>query len=261
MLDDAARELIRQAPTFFVASCAPSDDGSSLDCDISHRGGKPGFIDVAGNQITVTGFAGNSFFNTLGSLCQIPRAGLLFVDSVIGDVVVLQGTIELLWNDPSIRGFKGAERMAALCHSWPEGAGCGDPSHRRGGRISSAWSRKAITWRPTFVSMACTASPCLASTLRVRSLVVRSARIHFRRTEGERSLGIGRYSQIDRPNRPLWRRCAEVHQLRPAPIGGEKAVELPRPSIWEDQDIVGITNSAPARMPVGQRVVIVFSLV
>lgn len=42
----------------------------------------------------------------------------------------------------------------------------------------------------------------------------------------------------------------------------EKAVELPRPSPFgEDQDIVGITNSAPARMPVGQRVVIVFSLV
>jgi hypothetical protein len=28
-----------------------------------------------------------------------------------------------------------------------------------------------------------------------------------------------------------------------------------------DQDMVGITNSAPARMPVGQRLVIVFNLV
>lgn len=46
-LDDAARDLIRRSATFFVASCAPSDDGSSFDCDISHRGGKPGFIDVA----------------------------------------------------------------------------------------------------------------------------------------------------------------------------------------------------------------------
>ncbi|MGY4281461.1 hypothetical protein ACVWXO_000681 [Bradyrhizobium sp. LM2.7] len=147
VLDDAARELIRQSATFFVASCAPSDDGSSFDCDISHRGGKAGFIDVAGNQITVPGFAGNSFFNPLGNFVPNPRAGLLFVDFVIGDVVVLQGTTELLWNDPSIRGFKGAERLTALCHSRPEGAGCGDPSHRRDGRISSAWSRKPITWR------------------------------------------------------------------------------------------------------------------
>ncbi|WP_247971169.1 pyridoxamine 5'-phosphate oxidase family protein [Bradyrhizobium sp. 195] len=112
VLDDAARELIRQPATFFVASCAPSDDGSSFDCDISHRGGKAGFIDVAGNQITVPGFAGNSFLNTLANFVPNPRAGLLFVDFVVGDVVVLQGTIELLWNDPG-----------------------GDPSHRRGGRI------------------------------------------------------------------------------------------------------------------------------
>ncbi|UPK34344.1 pyridoxamine 5'-phosphate oxidase family protein [Bradyrhizobium sp. 186] len=114
VLDDAARELIRQSATFYVASCAPSDDGSSFDCDISHRGGKPGFIDVAGNQITVPDFAGNSFFNTLGNFVSNPRAGLLFVDFVVGDVLVLQGTIELLWNDPSIQGFKGAERAWRL---------------------------------------------------------------------------------------------------------------------------------------------------
>lgn len=51
---------------------------------------------------------------------------------------------------PSIRGFKGAERLAPLCHSWPEGAGCGDPSRRRGGRISSAWSRKAVAAKLRF---------------------------------------------------------------------------------------------------------------
>lgn len=114
VLDDAARELIRQSATFFVASCAASDDGSSFDCDISHRGGKPGFIHVADNQITVPDFAGNSFFNTLGNFMSNPRAGLLFVDFVVGDVLILHGTIELLWNDPPIQGFKGAERAWRL---------------------------------------------------------------------------------------------------------------------------------------------------
>lgn len=51
---------------------------------------------------------------------------------------------------PSIRGFKRAERLAPLCHSWPEGAGCGDPSRRRGGRISSARSRKAVAAKLRF---------------------------------------------------------------------------------------------------------------
>ncbi|MGY3079552.1 hypothetical protein ACVWZZ_005960 [Bradyrhizobium sp. LM6.10] len=77
VLDDAARELIRQSATFFVASCAPSDDGSSFDCGISHRGGKAGFIDVAGDQITVPGFAGNSFFNTRQS-CAKSQGGTAF---------------------------------------------------------------------------------------------------------------------------------------------------------------------------------------
>lgn len=72
---------------------------------------------------------------------------------------------------------------------------------------------------------------------------------------------LGRYSRIDRPNSPLWRRLPEF-TIRATPTG-----ELRRPwschglPFGEDQDIVGITNSAPARMPVGQRVVIVFSLV
>lgn len=114
VLDEATRELIRRSATFFVASCAPGADGSSFDCDVSHRGGKPGFVDVAGNQITVPDFAGNSFFNTLGNFVLNPRAGLLFVDFATGDAVVLEGTIELLWDDQSVQGFEGAERAWRL---------------------------------------------------------------------------------------------------------------------------------------------------
>lgn len=72
------------------------------------------------------------------------------VDSVIGDVVVLQGTIELLWNDPIDPWLQACRAPGALMSQRPEGAGCGDPSRRRGGRISSARSRKAVAAKHRF---------------------------------------------------------------------------------------------------------------
>lgn len=114
VLDEEARDLVSRSATFFVASCSPTKDGTSFDCDVSHRGGKPGFIDVVDNEITIPDFAGNSFFNTLGNFVLNPKAGLIFVNFVTGDTLLLQGTVELLWDDPSIRAFKGAERAWRL---------------------------------------------------------------------------------------------------------------------------------------------------
>ncbi|UFW88447.1 pyridoxamine 5'-phosphate oxidase family protein [Bradyrhizobium barranii] len=114
LLDEDTRQFVGRASTFFVASCALNKDGTSFECDVSHRGGKSGFIDVADNQITVPDFAGNSFFNTLGNFSLNPKAGLIFVDFVTGDILSLLGTIELLWDDQSIGAFKGAQRAWRL---------------------------------------------------------------------------------------------------------------------------------------------------
>ena len=90
-LDDAARALIAAADTFFVASRSRPEVGSGGGLDMSHRGGRPGFVGVHGDTLAIPDFRGNRFFNTLGNLLGDPRAGLLFVDFASGDLLQLQG--------------------------------------------------------------------------------------------------------------------------------------------------------------------------
>ena len=48
--------------------------------DVSHRGGRPGFVKLDGDTLVVPDFRGNRYFNTLGNLVSDPRAALVFVD-------------------------------------------------------------------------------------------------------------------------------------------------------------------------------------
>jgi len=75
-LDDAARALIASSDTFFVASRSRAGLGPKGGLDLSHRGGRPGFIGVHGDTLAIPDFRGNRFYNTLGNLLGDPRAGL-----------------------------------------------------------------------------------------------------------------------------------------------------------------------------------------
>ncbi|WP_296347289.1 pyridoxamine 5'-phosphate oxidase family protein [Reyranella sp.] len=109
-LDDAARAIIATADTFFVASRSRNELGTEGGLDMSHRGGRPGFVDVQGNKLTIPDFRGNRFFNTLGNLLGDPRAGLLFIDFASGDLLQLQGNVTIEWH-PDGRGPSGTERL------------------------------------------------------------------------------------------------------------------------------------------------------
>ncbi|MBL4853112.1 MAG: pyridoxamine 5'-phosphate oxidase family protein [Robiginitomaculum sp.] len=88
-----------------------SDDPRS-GIDVSHRGGRPGFVKVHENgMLTFPDFKGNRFFNTLGNIVQDPRIGLFFPDFETGNVVFLTGRAEIIWDDTRIHGFTGAERL------------------------------------------------------------------------------------------------------------------------------------------------------
>jgi hypothetical protein len=108
-LDASAEMLIRQADTCFVASCAHAtlEQGG---VDISHRGGKPGFIHLENNSLWIPDFRGNRYMNTLGNLLAEPRAALLFVDFELGDILHLQGETQILWQADIGQGVAGAER-------------------------------------------------------------------------------------------------------------------------------------------------------
>ncbi|MGO4390428.1 pyridoxamine 5'-phosphate oxidase family protein [Variovorax sp. M-6] len=116
-LDAAARRLVGQADTFFIATAHPSagHTDAAQGVDVSHRGGRPGFVRLGGEgTLTVPDFVGNAFFNTLGNIAVNPRAGLLFIDFERGDLLQLAVTAEVVWEGPELAVYEGAERLLRM---------------------------------------------------------------------------------------------------------------------------------------------------
>lgn len=110
-LDEPARALIARADAFYVASYVDLGPGQR-QVDVSHRGGRPGFVRVeADGTLTVPDFSGNMFFNTLGNFALNPRAGLVFVDFETGGLLQMTGDAGLLPDSQELAAFEGAERL------------------------------------------------------------------------------------------------------------------------------------------------------
>jgi predicted pyridoxine 5'-phosphate oxidase superfamily flavin-nucleotide-binding protein len=110
-LDSYARDVVANADTFFVASYTDREDGRR-QVDVSHRGGKPGFVRVDENgSMTIPDFAGNLFFNTLGNILTNGKAGLTFPDFETGNLLQMTGDAEVVLESPEIGAFQGAERI------------------------------------------------------------------------------------------------------------------------------------------------------
>ncbi|MGJ3250787.1 MAG: pyridoxamine 5'-phosphate oxidase family protein [Elainellaceae cyanobacterium] len=112
-LGEGDRAMIAAADTFFIATAYLEDSaGAAKGVDVSHRGGKPGFVRVDGDTLTVPDFTGNCHFNTFGNIEVNPRAGLLFIDFEKGTLLYLTGRAEVIWdNDPDVAAYAGAERL------------------------------------------------------------------------------------------------------------------------------------------------------
>jgi hypothetical protein len=118
-LGEASLALVRSADTFFIASAAArARSGGSDGVDVSHRGGKPGFVRVTeqggASVLTFPDFRGNFLFNTLGNLTVNPCAGLLFVDYRSGDVLQIAGSARILWEGPEVAAFAKAQRLVEI---------------------------------------------------------------------------------------------------------------------------------------------------
>lgn len=131
-LAGSARDVIAAADTLFVAS--RSREGLAGGVDISHRGGRPGFVRVDGDGLRVPDFSGNRFFNTFGNLLGDPRAAVLIPDFETGDLLILQGRAEIDWSGAAASGFAGAERSwrFEIARGW-----------RRPGALPFRWSPRS----------------------------------------------------------------------------------------------------------------------
>jgi uncharacterized protein len=117
---EAEQSMIVAADTFFIATAYQDESaGIASGVDVSHRGGKPGFIRIDSDRtLTIPDFSGNYHFNTFGNLALNPRAGLLFVDFNRGDLLYLTGTAEVIWEGAEINDYEGAERLLRFHLDW-----------------------------------------------------------------------------------------------------------------------------------------------
>ncbi len=110
-LSEPARSMIASADTFFVASYTDRQDNVRRAVDVSHRGGRPGFVRVEGNRLSIPDFTGNHYFNTLGNFLHIPRAGLAFLSFETGDLLQVAGDVTIDFDSTELHAFAGAERV------------------------------------------------------------------------------------------------------------------------------------------------------
>ena len=115
-LNARARQLIAQADTCFIASAHPDNDGQPAHgVDVSHRGGPAGFVHCVDEQtLLLPDYAGNGYFNSLGNLQLNPRAGLLWLDFIGGDMLWLAANSTLIEHGPLLAAHPGAARLLRL---------------------------------------------------------------------------------------------------------------------------------------------------
>jgi predicted pyridoxine 5'-phosphate oxidase superfamily flavin-nucleotide-binding protein len=112
---EALRVLAHSDTSFLATSSREPERGGSRGLDVSHRGGRPGFIraDAVDDAtlLTMPDFSGNFLFNSFGNLEENPRAGLLVLDFDSGDLLSVTGQARVIWDGPEVDAFEGAERL------------------------------------------------------------------------------------------------------------------------------------------------------
>ncbi|MBR0874046.1 pyridoxamine 5'-phosphate oxidase family protein [Bradyrhizobium tropiciagri] len=257
-LDQAAREMIRAADTFFVASYADREDRRQVD--VSHRGGKAGFVRLADDgTLTIPDFAGNLFFATLGNILVNGKAGLVFVDFATGDILQMTGDAEVILDSPEIAAFQGAERL------WSFRA---RRVVRRRGALPLRWAFRADGWSPNSLmtgDWAQAADRILAAELatqwrpfKVTQIVDESASIrsfHLQPADGAGLLPhrAGQHLPIRLSIPPNDKRVIRTYTLSVAPSDGAYRISVKRDGLVSRHlhDAVRVGDVIEARAPDG----------
>ena len=96
-LDHHCREFIARSPFFLL-----STTDATGRCDVSPRGGPPGFVEVLDEQrIVFANAKGNQLIDSLRNICQTRRAGLLFLIPGMSETLRVNGRA-CLTRDPGL---------------------------------------------------------------------------------------------------------------------------------------------------------------
>ncbi|WP_417682702.1 pyridoxamine 5'-phosphate oxidase family protein [Roseibium sp.] len=137
-LTEEVQALVERADTFFIASRVPEMTDDPRDgVDVSHRGGRPGFLGVTGKStLSFPDFNGNRFFNTLGNIEADGRVGLYVPEFETGEALFVTGRAVIDWSPDRAGTFAGAGRIVDVT---PEEILYVRNVFPAGGRLLEAW--------------------------------------------------------------------------------------------------------------------------
>ena len=109
-LDHHCRAFIALSP--FVLISSSDADGA---CDASPKGGPPGFVTVLDDhRLLIPDATGNRRLDSLQNMLENPRVGLLFLIPTMGEVLRVNGHVELSRDPELLQGLQTGGRPAKL---------------------------------------------------------------------------------------------------------------------------------------------------
>lgn len=109
-LDRHCREFIALSPFVLVAS---ANGGGA--CDVSPKGGPPGFVRVLDHhRLVIPDATGNRRLDGLQNMIENPHVGLVFLMPGMGETLRVNGTVELTRDPELLEGLETGGKPPAL---------------------------------------------------------------------------------------------------------------------------------------------------
>jgi PPOX class probable FMN-dependent enzyme len=109
-LDEHCRDFIARSP-FVLLSTA----NAGGECDVSPKGGPPGFVGVLDERrLLIPDATGNRRLDSLQNVLENPRVGLLFLIPGLGETLRVNGRVELTRDPALLEGLATGGRPPKL---------------------------------------------------------------------------------------------------------------------------------------------------
>jgi hypothetical protein len=118
VLPAAARALLLEASTVFIATRHVDPDPSESDMGLNHRGGPKGFLryfeDEHGGHLELPDYSGNRFYQSLGNVETDPVMGVAVPDFLSGALLQVTGRARNLFDAAVERLMPGASLVTLV---------------------------------------------------------------------------------------------------------------------------------------------------